>query len=252
MQVLRYMGRIPQFKFQDDIELLPIGDMHIGHPSFDESLFNRYIDYLKKDNVYGCMMGDELESEIPSRSGNWGYDQKFLVDEQLEHFYKLMEPIKGKKKILTKVSSTHTGWVKKLTGHDIDKEIAKEIEAEYLGIGGYWKATVGERDYQVYQQHGCSSSKYPQYELLKAMDIYPTADIYLLGHIHQIDCHPYTKRVAYGDIEYERTQWGIRTGAFVRDKDWARERLLPKPNMGCPVISFNLKKRDIKVSLDSV
>ena len=253
MQVLRYVGRIPQFKFQNDIEILPIGDMHIGHPSFDEQLFAKYIDYAStKDNAYISLMGDELESEIPSHSGNWGYDQKYLIDEQIEHFYELMKPIKDKKKVLTKVSSTHTGWIKKLVGHDIDKEMAKELDAEYLGIGGYWRTKVGDKDYTFYQQHGCSSSKYPQYELLKAMDIYPTADIYLLGHIHQIDCHPYTKRVAYGDNEFERIQWAIRTGAFVRDKDWARERLLPKPNIGCPKIILSARKKDIKISLDSM
>jgi hypothetical protein len=197
-------------------------------------------------------MGDELEAEIPSRSGGWGYEQKMMLDEQLETFYKLVKPLKDKKKILTKVSSTHTGWSKKLIGHDIDKEIAEQVGAHYLGIGSYWEIDAKDNKYQIYQQHGASSSKYPQFEISKAMDVYPTADIYLMGHTHQLDCHPYTRRVAFGDKEFERTQWGIRTGSFVRDKDWAREILLPKPNIGAPIISLDSKKRNIKVSLDSL
>lgn len=253
MQVLKYVGRIPQFKFDSDVELVTPGDMHIGHPQFDEPLFNNYVEYISnKPNTYATLMGDELEAEIPSHSGRWGYEQKCLVDEQLEHFYKLVKPLKDKKKILTKVSSTHTGWHKRLTGHDIDKEIAEQIGANYLGIGGYWEIDAKGNKYQLYQQHGASSSKYPQFEIAKAMDIYPTADIYLMGHTHQLDCHPYTKRVAFGDKEFERTQWGIRTGAFVRDKEWAREILLPKPNLGAPIIILDSNKRNIKVSLDSL
>lgn len=253
MQLLKYVGKVPQFDFKEDVEVLPIGDMHIGHPQFDEQAFKKYIDYTNSNsNAYIALMGDELEAEIPSHSGHWGYEQKMLLDEQLENFYKLIKPISDKKKILTKVSSTHTGWHRKLTGHDIDKEIAEKIGTNYLGIGGYWNAKVGEKDYQFYQQHGASSSKYPQFEIAKAMDVYPTADIYLLGHTHQLDCHPYTKRVAFGDKEFERTQWGIRTGAFVRDKDWAREILLPKPNIGSPIISLNARKKNVKVSLDSI
>ena len=106
MQLLKYVGKVPTKHFPNDIELLPLGDMHIGHPSFDEKLFNRYVDYAtRKDNAYVALMGDEIEAEIPSRSGNWGYDQKYQIDEQLEHLYKLMKPISDKKKVLTKVSS---------------------------------------------------------------------------------------------------------------------------------------------------
>ena len=253
MQLLKYVGKVPTKHFPDDVELLPLGDFHIGHPSFDEHLFNRYVDYTtKKDNAYVALMGDELEALIPSQSGHFGYEQDYQIDKQLEHLYKLMKPISDKKKILTKVSSTHTGWTRKLTGHDIDKEIAEKVNADYLGICGYWKLEAGEKKYTIFQQHGSSSSKYPQFELTKAMDVYPTADVYLLGHIHQIDCHPYSRRVAFGDSEFEKVQWGIRTGSFVGDKDWAKEKIMPKPNMGCPKITLSAKKYDIKVEIDSI
>lgn len=196
MQLLKYVGKIPQFNFENDIDLFPIGDMHLGNKNFDYASLKKYTDHvLQNDKAYVTLMGDEIEAEIPSRSGSWGYEQEYQMDEQLDKLYDIFRPLGYKKKILTKVSSTHTGWTRKLTGHDVDKEIAKEIGATYLGIGSYWKAKLKEKKYTIYQQHGSSSSKYPQYELLKAMDIYPSADLYLLGHMHQLSAQPYRKSV---------------------------------------------------------
>jgi len=251
--MLKYVGRIPIKGFTDTIELFPIGDMHIGHKSFQEKSLQKYIDYIYKvDNAFMALMGDEIEAEIPSYSGRWGYEQEYLLDEQLEKLYGVFKPLADKGKILTKVSSTHTGWTKKLTGHDIDKEMAEKLNANYLGIGGHWKIKTGEKEYTVYQQHGSSGSKYPQYELLKALEIYPSADVVLLGHIHQLDAKPYTKRYVYGDTEYDKTIWGIRTGAFVGEKEWATEKMLPKCNIGAPKITFNSKRYAVDVELNGV
>jgi len=253
MKLLNYVGKIPVKEFPTDVELIPIGDMHIGHKSTDLNLLQKYIGHIdKKPNAYTCLMGDELEAELPSRSGNWGYEQEGLIDSQLDTFYKMFKPLAEKKKILTKCNSTHTGWTKKLTGHDIDKEIAERVGADYLGVGGYWKLGAGNRDYTIFQQHGASSSKYPQFEITKAIDGYPNADVYLLGHVHQMSAQPYTKRFAFGDKEFEKTVWGIRTGAFVGDKEWAREKLLPRPNMGAPIIHLDDQKLDIRVEIDSI
>ena len=227
--------------------------MHIGHRSCEYNILQKYVNHVKNSpNSYVALMGDELEAEIPSHSGKWGYEQDFQMDEQLDKLYKIFNPLKKEGKILTKCNSTHTGWSKKLTGHDVDKEIAKELGADYLGVGGYWKVKAKDKSYTLFQQHGTSSSKYPQFELLKAMDNNPGADIYLMGHIHQMSAQPYTKRFAFGDSEYEKSVWGIRTGAFVGDKDWAREKLLPRPNLGAPLIHLNSDKLDIKVEIDSI
>lgn len=253
MKLLKYIGKVPVKNFEGETELIPIGDMHIGHKATDYELLKKYINHIdKKPNAYTCLMGDELEAEIPSRSAGFGYEQVINVDEQLEIFYKMFKPLADKKKILTKCNSTHTGWTKKLVGHDIDKEIAKEVGADYLGTGGYWKLGAGEKSYTIFQQHGASSSKYPQFEISKAIDGYPTADVYLMGHVHQMSAQPYTKRYVFGETEYEKTIWGIRTGAFVGDKDWAREILLPRPNLGAPILRFDDKKLDIKVEIDSI
>ena len=253
MRLLKYMGKIPQFNFETDIDLFPIGDMHIGHPATDYHALNDYIRYIeRKDNTYVAMMGDEVEGEIPSRSGSWGYEQDYMIDKQLDKLYEIFKPLGEKRKILTKVNSTHTGWTRKLTGHDIDKEIAEKLNAIYMGVGGYWKLNAKERRYTIFQQHGSSSSKYPEYELTKAMESFPTANVYLMAHVHQIAARPYTKKVCYGDIEYDMIQWAIRTGGFVGNKEWARERLLPQPSLGAPRIMFNSSKFDIDVNLNGI
>jgi len=250
MNMLTYRGKLHQELFQDSIELIPIGDMHIGHPATDYKLLGKYVNYIyKKENAYACLMGDEIEAELPSRSGHWGYEQEFGIDRQLEELYKIFKPLANEHKILTKVNSTHTGWTKKLTMHDLDKEIAKNLGAEYLGVGDYWRVKCKEKTYTIYQQHGASSSKYPAYEIAKIFDNYPTADVYLVAHIHQIYTKPHTRKVAFSDKKFDKTFWDIRTGGFVGDKEWAKEKNLPKPNLGAPLIHFNSDKLEIDVKM---
>jgi len=250
MNALKYLGKVKTFEFDDSIELVPLGDFHIGHKNFQESLLRRYVDYIKsKPNCYCALMGDEIEAEIPSRSSKYGYEQLYGIDKQLDKLYDILNPIKGK--ILTKVSSTHTGWSRKLILHDIDREIAEKLGAHYLGIGDYWKIKCGRRNYTIYQQHGASSSKYPEYEIKKVMENYPSADVYLLGHIHQLYAKPFTKVVCYGDKRFKKILWGIRTGGFVENKEWALEKVLPHPDIGAVFVSLSSRLFDISVRFDS-
>jgi len=248
MRILKLERELFEAKLDGDIELVAMGDLHIGSKYCNLKEIERYVKFVKeRENRYVCLMGDELHALIPSRSARYGFDQIYSLDEQLDIFYHLFEPLKGR--ILTKVSSTHTGWHKKLSLHDIDREIARHLEAKYLGVGGYWLLTCGRKSYRMFQQHGSGGSQQCHYQLEKAMFNYPNADVYLIGHIHKLYSKIYTKKIVIGNKVYEKNIWGIRTGCFVGQAEWASEKFYPIASLGAPIIKFSSKKFDVSVIL---
>lgn len=249
MRLYKYIEQLYQFDYEKDLELLPIGDTHIGNAEFDEPLLKKYLDYVKEEpNRFITLMGDEIHALQPSSSGKYGYEQIMTIDEQLDKLYELLEPLDDR--ILAKCNSTHTGWLRKRSTYDLDREIARHLGAEYVGAGNYWNIKAGDQLYTIYQSHGVGSSKYPQYLLNKSFNNYPDADVHLIGHIHKLYAKPFNHEISIGNKRFRKYFWGIRTGCFVGTPEWAKEKFFDHPDLGAPIIYFDDKVKEIRARVD--
>jgi len=95
---------------------------------------------------------------------------------------------------------------------------------------------VNSQTYKFLLAHGSGYSQKSDYQIHKAMDIYTDREIIMIGHNHRIYSEAYTKIEAKGGREVERIIYGVRTGAFLKYPDYAREKLYAPSKTGSPVI----------------
>ena len=68
MNLYKFVGELYTLERFDDIELVPLGDFHIGHENFQEDLLRKYLNYVgSKPNRFITLMGDEIHAEIPAK-----------------------------------------------------------------------------------------------------------------------------------------------------------------------------------------
>ena len=129
----------------ETVEIIPLGDLHLGNVGCDLDKFSEYVDYIKrKPNAYAILMGDMVESITPEdkRFDPKSIDKKYrihdltnLVDKQLHDLMEVLEPIKGK--VLCVLQGNHEETVRLKHYVDIGLALARALKAPYMGYDGF-------------------------------------------------------------------------------------------------------------------
>jgi hypothetical protein len=178
---------IRQYKFDRDIVLFNLGDVHRGNIAHDNKLFQKVINYIyEHDNCYWFSTGDLLDVSIPT---NKFFDPRGLpLDSEYKALIADLYPIKNKGLFI--VGSNHHKRFERVTGMAIDTFIAKELDLDYLGFFGVVDIVCDRGSYITASHHGVGrgqtrGSKVNNLERLSK--IFPSADIYVEGHTHTYD-----------------------------------------------------------------
>ena len=77
-------------------------------------------------------------------------------------------------------------------------------------------------------------------ELKKMKDIYPSAQVYFLGHNHELKAN-FTKSMVINKQgeEQEAIKWYVRGGSFLGYDNYAREKHLLPSVTGCVIMKTN-------------
>lgn len=186
----------------EDLEIIPIGDAHIGDEHCDEKMVKNMVKYvLEKPNRYVILNGDLMDMALTTSVSD-SYGAKLNPSEQVEYVATILEPIKDR--ILAMGSGNHEFRTYKSTGIDVSRYLAhliggkKFVENQYSDNSFVLFLKVGESDssrpsklkqqvYSIFVQHGRGGGRKmggKANRLKDSDEIIADADLYIMGHVH--------------------------------------------------------------------
>jgi hypothetical protein len=267
--------KIKSFKFNDnDINLIPIGDIHMGDKAFtkrSEEKLKGYIKHIKETkNCYCFLMGDLINcATLGSKSSP--FDQKLNLNEQIDSVTKLFMPIKHK--ILGAITGNHEMRLERFSGYNPTIAVCDRLGIDYFGSSGVVIFRLGCRksgktkgnnpraSFTGYFHHttgggNTMGGKINRAEKLR--DILPDCDFYCGAHNHSLICsHQVVFKVNETTEKIEELrQMVITTGGYLEfNNSYVEENMLNPLRIGSPRIHIFIKlgneevKKDIHVSL---
>jgi len=246
--------RSVEINITDDREHVPVlfmGDVHLGHPNFNEKRFVEYLRYADKAKAYMIYMGDMIEmginKKLPVKSM---VTQTLSPEEQVDMIINTLKPF-GRRNLIY-ITGTHEDRIIRQTGLDYGKIIAKEIGAVHLDLGGWCTLNFNNLvKYNLLLYHGTKGSQTPEYQINKMRKIFYGYDIMAIGHIHQLYHRAINvlapdekKGLDAKDIHL------LRTGCFLKYTPYDFSNLFEISVNGCPIVTLNTRTRDIRVDIN--
>lgn len=230
---------IKQYKFQDDIELYNIGDVHRGDKACDVPLYYKVIEEVKRNPFARWISTGDLcnVALAGSKSGSY-YSSN--VGQEVEDLSKELAPIADK--CLGLVSSNHHDRFDRAVGMSLDKLLASFLGVPFLGDLGRVVVTCGRTSYWVAFHHGVGGGRTTGAKANiqdRLMDLAPCFDLYCSGHTHTFmvtpssQRYPDRKRLTHKPLD----QWRVTTGHFLEyDASYAGKLMfkeMPKGSSVC-------------------
>lgn len=231
---------------RDDVmEIIPLGDLHIGNAACDEDGIVKAVEYIASNpNAYWIGMGDYGDfinmrdhRFDPSALASWvtTRDLVDLAGAQKKRILDIIDPIAHK--CLGLVKGNHDKKIHKAWERAIFDEIVVGVKERAWRNGGlqdidlslnYWgfvrlkfcRAGAGVRTVVISAHHGYGSSK-----SITGMEKFlwsHECDVALFGHTHNMTSHrsARTEINKAGKVIY-RPQWGVVTGTYLQsDADY--------------------------------
>jgi len=173
-----------------EIEIVNMGDLHVGDATFDEKLFDREIKEIKDiSNRYVVLNGDLINNATRNSISDI-YTEEKSPQEQLDYLIKKFEPIKDK--ILGISQGNHCFRTYAETGIDIIKLFAIALNKVdvYDPDGALLFISFGKNKYRDSVRHVLSlyfthigGTKAKILDMSNIVD----ADVYFRGHYHNVE-----------------------------------------------------------------
>lgn len=238
---------------EDEILLIPLGDIHIGSSECDEKLLKETLEWIeKKPNTYMVGMGDYMENATRDSVSDI-YSQTTPPMEQMYKLRDMLLPLAKKGKILGLLRGNHEIRTYKAMGFEPTVMLCDLLDVPYMGDAQFIKLRVGKQNYHIYAIHGASSAWTSGGKLnsLMRMAQVADADIYLMGHVHELASHsrPMLRIDNRNKTIVQRKQYFVLTGHFLDYMDsYAQRRTYPIGKKGVARIELSGDKWDTHVS----
>ena len=253
----QFKGKIKQVKsvrYETDAKKLwfvPLGDVHLGHPTCDVDKFLETINFIKKSDYKVVLMGDLLESANKSSVGAGWVEQTQSPQEQLDTLADLLYPLRDR--ILLLLTGNHELRVWKDTGIEPSSILARYLGVPYGGYSAFIYFRVGSQNYVCHAQHGSTNGMYTHTKLqaAKRTATHTEADLYLYGHTHALVADSEEKR--YYDKRAKgvriKKQYTVLTGGFLSyEGSYAQMKNYNPTRIGVPNVYLGGEHWDIHVS----
>jgi hypothetical protein len=240
------------------IYLIPISDMHIGDPNFNEEKFLGYREWvLETPEAYVILNGDIMNSTIKDSVGDI-YHETMNPQDQLRYAKKVFEPIKDR--ILAIVRGNHELRIAKSTGIDTSEILAAYLGVWYAGDEAFIKLKFGHREtnqkpmtYTVYCTHGWGAGRTAGGKVnnLQKLGDIVIADVYIASHTHFMTAHQdviYIPDERNNKITPKKRTF-VSSGAFLDRGGYAIQKGYPPCKMGSPRLRLDGARKDVHASL---
>lgn len=229
-----------KLKSKQTLNIVPIGDFHIGSAEFQEEFFQQMLKKVKtlpRKRIY--LMGDCLDVAT-KRVADSAFTSNMSVNEQREYLIKSLKPLK--KDIVCYCQGNHEARLNKEFGYNIVKDICRELDIPFVNqnIDTF---KVNDFDFSIFTRHGkgFSSKKHLAMGKLERATEHIVADMYLEGHNHRLCWWDQFKWYPEG---YKRVYYGY-TGHFLSYEGYADAQYLQMEPPGWQLITLN-KNRLVK------
>ena len=233
------------------VELMFIGDTHLGSPQFDQPRFLAMLNYCLRNELYVLLMGDLLETATRTSVGAGVYEQEDSPDDQFTQMCEWLKPLADKGLIIGAHIGNHEERIYKESGFNITKAMCRELNIRYLGDACWTNLRVGTENYVLYTLHGRTGSRFDGTALLALERISTSffADLVAMGHAHKlITSSVIIQRVVNGMVK-EFKKYLLITGSYLKyDGGYAQTVGLPMSKLGSPKCKFFGNKHDLFIS----
>lgn len=226
----------------ETVNIVPIGDFHIGSSEFNYEFFEHMLKNIKKlKNRRIYLMGDLLEAAT-KRVGNSAFHTHMTLEEQKEFLLDALEPFK--EDIIGYAVGNHSARLIK----DFDFNIVADISRE-LGCKWYHQDIdtfkINEHTIDVFTRHGKGSSSQRHLAIgkLERNTNNIEADFYFEGHCHRL---MFWSKLYTDKNGLHRKYYGY-TGAFLNYNGYADYQYLDIEPPSYQTISIN-RNRKIRVN----
>lgn len=232
--------------------LLPLGDIHYGHPNCDKETLQGYLDWTADKEAWILLMGDLIENSSKESVGAGVYEQILQPDQQIDDIIAMLMP--HRERILGLLTGNHEERTYKASGVDPSKYIANMLQVPYLRYAAFLRLCVGKSGFTVYATHGGSGASTSSGKLnaIKRLANVAEADLYLMGHVHDLLTETVNRKTL--DTRNKKVctirRHFVITGSFLEYEDSYSEMKSYQPGkVGAPRIRFDSEKADIHVSV---
>jgi UDP-2,3-diacylglucosamine pyrophosphatase LpxH len=240
---------LTQSCIDNKIIIIPFGDLHWGSANCNRKAVVNMIKWAeKRQNVFFILMGDLIESAFKESPGDGVYAQIVSPMEQFKQMVMLLSHIKDR--ILGIHIGNHEYRAMKSTSYNIAEMLSMFFGFKYLGYTALTTIQVGDFKYDIASTHGASGSKTIGSKLKKVIDLSQIydADLYLMGHVHEMASVPTTIRYREDDQIKKKKRYFVLTGHCLEWKDSYAEMALCIPSqMGVPIVELSSDRFGIKV-----
>ena len=233
--------------------VLPFSDVHLGSPECNEEYFLENLQWAYDNNTYLILNGDLLEASTRTSIGAGVYEQKKHAGSQLEDMIDMLMPFAKDKRILGITNGNHEDRIYQMSGVDITRVMAHELEVPYFRNGGFFKIKVGKYNYKMYFTHGSSGASLPYTKIKKTLDLarYINVDLYGNGHVHdeQVHTQEYMSIDTRANQVIKEIRYFVITGHYLNYEGYAQQKGLVPSKQGTPKIKLHSEEKMIRVSL---
>lgn len=234
------------------VEIVPLGDLHIGDKNCNVDLIEKLIDDIKNmPNRYAIITGDVMNSAIVGSKSD-SYTETMTPQEQLETAVKLFTPIKDK--ILAIVPGNHEERIIRTAGIDTTRTMAK-----LLGLDDIYRSTSAlifvkfGFAYTLYVNHGHGGGRRIGGKMNSLEDFAQIIDVdcYIVGHTH---LPAVFKRSTYRisqqrGIAIPHEQVFVNTASALRYGGYGDRNGYTPTSNSYPIITLDCHSHDVTVKL---
>lgn len=247
------MYKLRQFvPVAEQIEIIPVGDVHIGSPNCNIKSFKGIINYIANTpNCYMIGMGDYAESILP-KDKRFDPSQEFkIIDEYYQDILSILNPIK--EKILCLLTGNHEYKLHTEGYGDLTLRLSRELRVPYAGFSTFLRLETNETKKRIviYAHHGWFAGRQRGSKINNLENLMRDyeADIYLCGHSHDLFA---TRRVRLSFNGAKKVIFA-NTGSFLETSTWGTsgygERAgYPPQKLGVVKIKWYPANDDIHIS----
>lgn len=240
MKIIR--KEIPLLTHREEIELVFLGDIHLGHKNVDKNYLDSTVNYIKSNpRCFWIGMGDYMDSiTVTDKRFDWdNTDLEFKTpNEQYTGLIKIFNPIANKCIGLLTGNHEYTLYQNQ-KGFDYVNGLCaatstKEYQVPYATYDAVfildlqrektYNDKLANKTIKIYAHHGWTSSRYEggiATRLSEMINIFPGMDVYAMGHIHRLGAMPLMQQLEIAKVNgkddiISRNIYRILTGSYLK------------------------------------
>ena len=238
----------------EQVEIIPLGDIHYGSKNCKIKKFIEQIKYIKDTpHAYMIGMGDYIDAILPSDKRFSPENSDSIIDNHIDVMRGILEPIKTK--ILCMLTGNHEHKLHCAGYGDPTRRLCRELDISYGGFSCFIKIIVTPKTHKrnliIYAHHGWSAGRKTGNIVnnVENLSQYWEADCYLVGHSHKLWA---TRQVRIGWAGERKVIFG-NTGTYLETCSWdttgyGEKAGYPPQKLGCLKLKYYPYKDDIHIS----